>query len=253
MRSLFCSFVFFLIFIYSNEEDPRFEVLQRSSFVIVCLGADCQSLMHLRDYDLYQASFPIDWMVTRNTKDLIKLIENDFEHLVNFNHLTIRFKDGTNRLLHDDYDIELPHILDINKWGNSEFGLRPLKSSDSVNENSLEEIQAIKQKFDRRISRFHRLSQLQIPVYFFRFYVEPEDSLYEDNLKLFDVLLEKFPKLDFKLYVVNLFDAGEEQIGHERLIFDTINPIDNINIRSKKQPHKEFKAFLRRAGWIDEN
>lgn len=247
--------IIFLVHLTLNAsviEDKRYEVLEHEPFVVVGLGVDCQLLMHMMDHDLYLASFPVDWMVTFHTNEIIRLIDCDFKDLMDFKQLKIINLHHVDRVIHDNYDIEMPHILDIKNWQNTEYGLRPIEfEGDILNEASIEEIQAIKTKYERRIRRWNRLESLKKPVYFIRYYVHAEHYDLRENIALYDSLKRKFPNLEFKLYVVQQYNLDRPTIQHEDIIFEYINPKSNINIRSREEPHVDFVEFFKRVGWIN--
>jgi hypothetical protein len=179
-------------------------------------------------------------MVTHHFPSFLELIKNDFEDLINFSLLEVKFDRGTERVLHKRYEIELPHILDVTKWSNSEYGLVP----NSGDEN---EIVSITDKHMRRIERFKKLSNFHMPVFFMRYRINEKEAV-----ALCELLEYKFPSLDFKLVTVNDFNYTGEWAPHPRIISEYLNPEYDLNQRKDGKQHPAFTRLFTRLGWINE-
>ncbi len=219
--------------------DERLKVLFKQPFVVVPLGVGCQLGMHLKDHDLYLASFPIDWMVTAHFPSFLQLLQDDFQHLIDFSLLEIRTKNGSKRVFHKKYEIELPHVLNTNLWHNSASGLLP-------NSGDRSEITSITSKYNRRIRRYKKLGDFQVPVYFLRYRISGEEAFV-----LCELLEEKFPTLDFKLVAINFSSSEGRLPSCGRIIFEYLDPEYDLNIRRDGRRHPAFTKLFKRLGLIN--
>ncbi len=235
-------FLLLLQSIFAQEKaihDEYLTILRQQPFVIIPIGGDCQFPMHLRDHGLYLASFPIDWVVTYHLPSLLALIENDFEDLVNFSLLQINSDSGTPRVLHQQYEIELPHIINTANWHNSKYGLMP----NSLNK---EEITAIVNKYKRRIERFKKVVCFSVPIYFVRYGIMENEAL-----EICDLLERKFPLCNFKLLCIeNHNRRNEKWKQHPRIIHEYLNPEYDLNQRLHGPRHPAFTRLFVKLGWL---
>ncbi|MES2121847.1 MAG: DUF1796 family putative cysteine peptidase [Chlamydiota bacterium] len=190
--------------------------------LFVSLGSSCEVTHQLRHLELRVAAFPLDWVLSLNNSQVIRLLEEDFLYFNDEDHLS----SYTTVLLNTRYCLVFPHE------GNWEA---PFYSETWEN---------FKCKSQRRVDRFRDLRSYRGKVFFIRAAcpnAENPDAVYtdKDNLYitddysrlLYQTLKSKFPDLDFTLIVMNFFNEDAVCI---RDISDDIvdmhyNPYFDIN------------------------
>ncbi len=192
-----------------GELDPELNALplpigSTQEPLLVSLGSTCEVTHHLRYLGLRTAAFPLDWVLSLNNAQLIRLLEEDF---VYFNDE--EFLSGySTLLLNTRYCLVFPHE------GNWEV---PFYS---------ESLQNFKSKSQRRIDRFRELGSYQGQVLFFRsacVCAENSNAIYTDaenlhisdeySVELYQTLKNRFPDLNFKLIIMNCFNENEVRVA----------------------------------------
>lgn len=196
LRLLFILFISFLnIFVGDFSVLELFEDTidinrKDKETIFVSLGSHCGPAGILRELGLRKCAFPFDWIVTSNTDVLIELLNNDFQGLLETKNLK---RDVLNPglILNILYDIHFLH----------EWHLRDLNFTI---ENCTDNIQIMKEKYERRIDRFRKLKNYQGRVVFIRDTSNVETGTTEEEaICLRDALDKFFPDLDFSLVVIN--------------------------------------------------
>jgi hypothetical protein len=168
--------------------------------LFVSLGSTCEVTHQLRFLGLRTAAFPLDWALSLNNSQIIRLLEEDFLHFNDEEYLS----SYTTVLLNTCYCLLFPHE------GNWEA---PFYS---------ETLETFKDKSQRRIDRFKNLRSYPGKVFFIRaacpnaenpkaVYTDKE-NLYITNdysVLLYQTLKNKFPELDFILIIMNFSDEDE--------------------------------------------
>jgi len=167
----------------------------------ITLGQDCSPATALRNLHLREYALPFDWI--RSTPELIsKVIENNFDGF----HDSLKLSEDRCYII-DSYGLEFPHdyptvkqdILYINESVEA-GGIH----EDTIREGWEDYIQAIQEKYKRRIDRFHAIMNS----------IEPVIALYSGNISAIPLLKTAFLK---KYNKMNVFYAvlSEEVISDE--------------------------------------
>jgi len=176
--------------------------------LIVSLGSGCDTALTLRDCGLRNVAFPFDWLVTDSHEKLILLLDDNFEFFTNktmFSPLEDpRISDHPNCLKNNYYDILFYHEgSTLYEWSNAE------KYEEQLNR--------LKDKYDRRIDRFRELSSYPGEVYFIRNFVSsnPIQANCHSELatELKNALRRFFPDLNFFLVIVTYKDVDAPAIS----------------------------------------
>ncbi len=168
--------------------------------LFVSLGSTCEVTHQLRCLKLRAAAFPLDWALSLNNSQIIRLLEEDFLYLNDEKFLS----SYSTVLLNTRYCLVFPHE------GNWET---PLYA---------ETLKNFKCKSQRRIDRFKSLYSYKGKVFFIRAAcpnAENPNAVYTDknnlhitdeySAELYQTLKNRFPDLDFALVVMN-FSRGED-------------------------------------------
>ncbi|MBN1914825.1 MAG: hypothetical protein JW769_02930 [Parachlamydiales bacterium] len=181
-------------FLASNEtivENNRVD-----NVLFISLGSICTPASELRKYNLRQAAYPFDWMLSIDGMKFIDILKDDFEYFLDERFLKPYFSNGI--LMHDYYHLEFSH--EENSFQSPVF--KPMRQ--------------LQEKYTRRIQRFRDLKQYQGRVCFIRhswslsmhenYRFRNQDNLSinkEYSYLLYDTLKNYFPALDFILIIVN--------------------------------------------------
>ncbi|MDR3646450.1 MAG: DUF1796 family putative cysteine peptidase [Candidatus Babeliales bacterium] len=159
------------------HRDPSLEF--NRDYIAISLGSGCVVAGSLRRAGLSEYSFPLNWVITP-LNSLFLLFENDFKDYFHKSHLLIKDRGHPGNLgVYDTvYDIHSRHDFLINKDFWSQY-------------------QDIKSKYERRVARLYRALSSKKKVYLFRYDIDKESSI-----KLYDLILKKFPNLDLTLVCV---------------------------------------------------
>ncbi len=194
---------FFGSLVYADLD--REEELQASlEPLFVSLGSVCEPAHMLNFCELRKSAFPFDWIVSFDGEALIEMLENGFENFFNDEYYVPYGPAG--HLLNTRYHLEFLH-------------------EGNFNQQYEENLEKLKQKYQRRINRFKLLGNYQGKVYFIRsayvysmtdphrFY-KFEDNLEiseEYSLRLYQTLKLVFPELDFDLLIINTCEGESFQ------------------------------------------
>lgn len=225
-------FILFLIFLLSLDKscadlDPELnEIPLRTEFtqepLFVSLGSTCEVTHQLRFLGLRAAAFPLDWALSLNNSQIIRLLEEDFVYFNDEEYLS----SYATVLLNTRYCLLFPHE------GNWE---------------APETLENFKCKSQRRIDRFKSLGSYQGKVFFIRAAcpnAENPKAVYTDaenlhitndySVLLYQTLKNKFPELDFTLIIMNFFNQDDV----------LLNTISNNIIEVHYNPYFDIKPKL---------
>ncbi len=208
------------------------EDVSNESTLFVSLGSYCGPAVVTRCYGLRKAAFPLDWAISFDGEQLIRLITDDFLYFFDKEFLVVE-PEGT--LINTFYRLQFPHD---GPW---------------LGDNFFESMKNFQAKYSRRLARFRKLADHPGKVFFMRsayfasdrnnyFYPSSEniEITEEYSRRLFDALEYQFPSLDFSLIIVNNHDR--ESVLEEKRISDRLimirAPADTNSIVFS--PYKEF-------------
>ncbi len=189
--------------------------------VFISLGSYCLPAHAMRNCGVRKVAFPFDWIISFNGEALIEILNTDFQGFLDESYLV---PNAINRhMLNTHYQLEYTH----------EGAFSP------------EGIQKLRLKFERRIDRFRQLADFKGKVVFIRsgciWSIDPSFSFsYPENLeisddyalRLYSALRNKFPKLDFDLFIFNFhdeFDLKVERKLNDHLIIARTNPKHDLD------------------------
>lgn len=242
------SLFFTLNVLFSDSRDFNHEGelnICEESPLFVSLGSYCHPAHMFRYCDLRKVAFPFDWICSMDGDKLIEIIESDFKNFLNEDFLEGYEHSGA--LLHTYYHLEFLHE---GYWRKQDSYLYP------------ENMKKLKSKYGRRIERFKQLKDYKGKVFFIRcayihsvtdtirFYHFHENTHISDEsaLRLYRLLMEKYPKLDFTLVILNTHEINEvieEKRLYDNLIIARFNPLISMEENGEKS-RKFFIKLLER-------
>jgi hypothetical protein len=187
--------IFMTILLHGNdvEEDDVMIFQSSQEPLFVSLGSWCEVAHALKACEIRNAAYPFDWITSIDSERFLEVLQDDFHHFFDEAFLVVGGRDP-GYLLHTYYRLEFLHDGDF---------------------RDLTTMQKFKDKYQRRIERFRMLAEYPGKVFFVRTaYAGSTTDLYylcADNLeisdgyawKLYRILQERFPKLDFTLVIIN--------------------------------------------------
>ncbi len=153
----------------------------------ISLGSDCSIAYNLQRLNYKKESFPFDWILTKN----LAVLEDNFLDFLNIDFLTVKNKVNFCKIDEVFTDVK-ENMLRIK---NIKYNLYFLHDF-----TSLEDINIVKEKYDRRINRFFKIMQdeniekrlYRISKYDEREYIEKILSKFK-NWKLYIKLYSELP------------------------------------------------------------
>lgn len=155
--------------------------------VYISLGADCGSAGALRASGKKTFSFPFDWVVSFHS--IHKVFQNDFRGLLEDRVMNTEIQGNANEF-NVDYNIRFFHRELIKDYDNTLK--RRLNRLTNLLNSTDKELIFIRRSHDQKHHNEIKYCGLSAPD-------EIDDV--QDMKMLRDILLEKYPKLNFKLYL----------------------------------------------------
>lgn len=206
--------------------------------LIVGLGSWCHTATAVKKCGLRKAAYPFDWLAFPSHESLVKLLDEDFQFFTD-EKLMIKvfdFPDSPNTLKNTYYNILFHHDT-------------PHPYDNRTDQKSYEEhIEAIQNKYARRINRFRALRFYSGKVFFIRHphWENPEEfkKNRQQAQELRDALFRYFPDLDFTLVIVNSTYQNTAPIENlERVIEYKINDFEILITILLKNDALSFSVF----------
>lgn len=180
-----------------------------SSYECISLGEVCTVGAALQAFELRNAAYPFDWIISQY-KPLCTVLEQNFHDFLNADYLSVR---EDNHGVINKYGLVFVHDFPtFNYIGN-------LETEDIVNENVLHPnwlqfLPAIQKKYDRRIQRLHDVCNDNKKIYFIR-----HGGIQSQNqaCALRDILKTAYPYLDFILVIVGNDPSFANQWGEHNI------------------------------------
>lgn len=172
----------------------------------ISLGYSCQVAHQLNRANLRNCAFPFDWCFTPYN-GLYLLIKNNFKSFFKKSNLKKLITDVQETgygltFVHDFPTIDSNELIED---GTKHIGL--------ISDNFLEAYERVKDKYNRRIERLKKILMTNGPIYLFRAFEISKN----EAIKLKNLLVSKFPKLNFLLTVLNDTDEFKKPWNIERL------------------------------------
>ena len=163
---------------------------------VVPIGVHCSAAAALRRLNIREMAFPFDWMVS-GFINLYNCFNEDFKHFLEKNSLRPRYD---NQAIVDYYGFEFPHDFPTTQNLISKENAGDGQVAQSlIHPNFKDYADAVKSKYDRRIERLYQILNSSEKVFFIRHFGMDRNQA----ISFRDLILKKFPKLDFLLVVVN--------------------------------------------------
>lgn len=180
-RLVFFIFAFFCnhVFLYGTSS-PHF----------VGLGRDCQIADAFNTFQLRQAAFPLDWVVSHNFEGVIQAFEDDFKHFLDPIYLVY----AKTHVINSYYGFGFNHFFPLEGVPVTEHITVP----GTVVKNYLDYLPAVQVTQGRRIQRVKDLLSSDEFVIFVRTHIVPSQA---ENFVA--RIRKKYPNLRFLLVVVH--------------------------------------------------
>lgn len=188
---------------------------------IISLGQSCTVAGALRDNGLRIQAYPFDWTVSPFNA-LYDSLAEDFQHFLQEDSLSIRVSDRYGIL--DYYGFHFVHDFPANQ-PNDKFA--ELIGENHVTggiivDNWKEYLPAVKEKYWRRIARLQESCLGQERVYFIRH----SDTTRTQAIALRDLIIKKYPVLDFVLIILGRSQEIRPQWNLDRIYNFYLNEND---------------------------
>lgn len=162
--------------------------------IVISIGNACGVAGALQDYQLRDAAYPFDWIVSP-FESLCTMFETNFKDFLNKHSLKIRPDGGA--VIDTLYNFEFVHDFPTHESINeSENGA---STAGQIRHNFLEYFANIESKYVRRIERLRNILQSQHKVIFIR----NRDITMDQAMAFCNLLETQFPQLDFLLILVD--------------------------------------------------
>ncbi|HSX12957.1 MAG TPA: DUF1796 family putative cysteine peptidase [Chlamydiales bacterium] len=195
--------LFFTSILAMNSEDKE--------CLFVSLGSHCEPCSFLREFNLRKAGYPFDWIVSFNHREFVSILDENFGHYLDELYF-IRHPEYPVLIENTYYKIEFRH-----DW--------PFQDSVLNLEREAEQIEGMRLKYDRKITRFRNLNDYKGKVFFIRTAWDLsldsnhfwntggiEKITYWQAAELKDALKRFFPSLNFDLVIVNYAEENTPPI-----------------------------------------
>jgi hypothetical protein len=180
-----------------------------TTFECIGLGEVCTVAAALQVFELRNAAYPFDWIISRHTS-LCTVLEQDFKDFLNPHFLSVR---NDNHGIINKYGLVFVHDFPTFNYHGD------LEDENPIDENVLSPawinfLPDVQKKYARRIQRFHDVCSSDKKVYFIRHLgIKSQD----EAIVLRNILKTTYPHLDFTLVVVGNNSSFEQQWGEPNI------------------------------------
>lgn len=232
--------VFFFSFAYGDdleiaENADIQEIIHEPLFV--SLGSTCEVTHVLRGCGIRKAAFPFDWITTIDAENFLEILSRDFDLFLDESYLWVGNR-GPGPLIHTYYHLEFLH------------------EGDFRGDLYLPNMEKFQAKYQRRIERFKKLASHKGKVFFIRSaylhsMTDPHRYYYcADNLeitdeyawRLYHILQNRFPNLDFTLIIVN--NDNGQGVWEEKRLDDRLIKIRSNSTLETSIKWKSYEKFF---------
>lgn len=234
------------LWIIDSEENPNLPEV-KNELLFISLGSHCLPAGLLRESALRQAAFPFDWIISLDNDGIVKAIQDNFLEFLNEyylipDHFLLENASGAN-LIHMRYHFEFVH------------------EGNFQGSESRKNMEGLKQRYQRRIERFRKLSQYTGTVVFLRCCyssglidnhryfkcAEILDISDEDSLKLYWALRTRFPRLKMKLIIMNEGNLSQHGIWIDKWLNENVLKV-RYYFATESEMHSEYRQFFYSLG-----
>lgn len=219
-------------FLLANSENPVEQISDKITHediepLFISLGSWCNVAINLRRQEMRKKAYPFDFIATVDCEKFLEIFLNDFRYFLDDEYLFIK----DSHLFNEYYHIEFPH----------DFYSDPSS------------IDQFKKKYERRISRFREIENYKGKVYFIRsafgesnnpqrYFRCVENISISDTyaLRLFDVLKNYFPQIDFTLIICDI-GLPSKKISENIIRLQEVPDLNVINVEFGTKYDSSFK------------
>lgn len=202
-----------------------------NSILIVPFGCSCVTAIALNRIGLRKQSLPFDWLAALPLSQTIDLLENHFDNFLDLENLE-RFRRDSGK-----------HAGYINKSNNIMF-LHDFPKDG----NYMEDFPAVREKYNRRISRLYQLIACSQQILFIHCSEEVKLHTVYDNryiIEQFDRLKQMYPQKDIFLCFCNLIqEIRDKDIIEKNQINENIVRYDCYKPKPKNENYLKGKPDL---------
>lgn len=199
----------------------RANVGEEQTAKIISLGGTCHTAIALRDIGFRKESFPLDWVISTDHINFIKILNEDFYSFTDEKSFTQ--VDGVPARRNLYYALDFPHDF------------------DQLMDKATEWV-SFKEKYERRIERFRALRSYKGKVFFVRVIwtqpTENADGQFSENTKraedLRNALDQYFPELDYTLIIWS----------HSDLDIPILGPLERVIELRLPKAHAPFREEM---------
>ena len=189
---------------------------------IISLGYFCSPAIELNHLNLRKSSQPFDWVVSGNFSKVLELIDNNFKDFLNPKFL-FQYKEHPQYYRNTKYDIDFYHDFD------------ELRSFNK-------QIDKIKHKYDRRISRFYKT--IKEPTLFLRYICSNKEAIYiNHNYEKITKLLKSYNSDNDIIFVANKEDSYLKTSSDIKVWYVEKDINDGV-ARHFLRENSELKAYI---------
>lgn len=169
-----------------------FPIYLLSQPIVISLGSDCQGTVYKREYQLREAAYPFDLVVTEDFESVIHAISDECKNWLTPAYLEYRDNNILNTLYRISFVHDFPFVDNHYKTSESDY-----TSSGIIEPEYKSYLSAAAKKYRRRIGRFFEVLNSTNPVIFIRTNTTPTAAR-----RFVEMMKQKYPNLPFILVVV---------------------------------------------------
>lgn len=176
-----------------------------NAVTLISLGKNCNIAHNLRAIGLRDAAYPFDWMIS-DFDAICAAFEDDFQKFLD----PASLKEGEDpREIIDYYGLRYRHDFPRNGY---EVTLNETETLlfGSIREDWRDFIDAVREKYQRRINRLKKVLKGTDYVYLIRYQITKDEAL-----QLRNIIASQYPELQFTFIAVN--DAIEHDWGLDEI------------------------------------
>ncbi len=198
--------------------------------IAISLGMRCDPALYMRkNFNIRKNAYPFDWLVSPFDA-LYRCFEDDFLHFLQADSLTIK-----SLAVIDYYGFEYSHDFPTTNNAFIENVEEGWTDQGSVVPNYLDYLEAIQEKYQRRIKRLRNALSGSDEIFLIRLTITKQQAKL-----LYDLIQSRYTKLNFTLVAVNNY---KEQPWR-------IQGIKNFYVPAGPNFHQEWKAVFSAFGLI---
>jgi hypothetical protein len=181
-----------------------------SMYECVGLGETCTVAAALQKFELRNAAYPFDWVISPH-QSLCNVLHNDFQDFLDIRYLSVR---DDNKGVVNKYGLAFMHDFPTMGYvGEVETQENPL-GEGQLRFDWIKFAPEVGRKYDRRIQRFRDLCNSDKKVYFIR---HGGITSIDQACSLRDLLRASYPKLDFTLIIVGHNSSFAQPWGEKNI------------------------------------